>query len=231
MTSWRAVSAASCFWSSRSRCATFSRGGGRCLLLLADRGLALGYRLLARLLAGLGLGLAGVDRGLAAGDLRLLGGEAGGLLLELRLAALELLGRRPSARACAPRPGPRARLDSASWATTRFSSSERRSFSVRTMVSCSVTRRSRSSSSASPAGQARGALVELRGAAARVDLEVRRAGCERSSRGRSPRPADPARGPARRRARHEALRHRHPARRSPGEAGARSPRPRRRAGA
>ena len=67
--------------------------GGRCLLLLADRGFTLGNRLLARLVTGLGLGLAGVDRGLAAGDLRLLGGEAGGLLLELRLAAVELLGR------------------------------------------------------------------------------------------------------------------------------------------
>src|SRR6185312_11435363 len=67
--------------------------GGRCLLLLADRGLTLGYRLLPRLVTGLGLGLASVDRGLAAGDLRLLGREAGGLLLELRLTAVELLGR------------------------------------------------------------------------------------------------------------------------------------------
>ena len=35
--------------------------GGRCLLLLADRGLTLGYRLLPRLVTGLGLGLASVE--------------------------------------------------------------------------------------------------------------------------------------------------------------------------
>jgi hypothetical protein len=63
-----------------------------CLLLLANRRLALGQTFLPRLLARLRLGLTRVDGRLAARDLRLLGGQRRRLLLHLRFPPLQFLG-------------------------------------------------------------------------------------------------------------------------------------------